>query len=80
MTDPESIKKKLDKEKTLPAIEFFRSQVAPFDVLPYVKPNHWVTLSFELRANYDDYQGWLQTGRCPCSGCRKRSSTAATPG
>ena len=68
LTDPESIKKKLEKEKTRPPLEFFRSQVAPFDILPYVKPNHWITLSAELRSNYDDYLGWLQTAPVPLLG------------
>src|SRR5262249_55362832 len=46
---------------TRPPIEFFRSQIAPFDILPYVKANHWSTLSLEMRSNYDDYLGMLQT-------------------
>ncbi len=61
LTDPESIKAKLEKDKSRPPLEFFRSQVAPFDILPYLKANHWSTLSLELRANYDDYAGMLQT-------------------
>lgn len=61
LTDPESVKSKVDKEKTRPPLEMFRSQVAPFDVLPYVKANHWSTMSMELRANYADYDGTLQT-------------------
>ena len=61
LTDPESLKKKLDKDKSRPPIELFRTQVAPFDILPYVKANHWSTLSLEVRANYGDYNGWWQT-------------------
>ena len=61
LTDPDAIRKKLEKEKNRPPFEFFRSQVAPFDILPYVKPNHWFTLTFELRANDDNYDGVLQT-------------------
>jgi len=61
LTDPDAIRKKLEKERNRPAFEFFRSQVAPFDILPYVKPNHWFTLTFELRANDDNYDGILQT-------------------
>ena len=30
-------------------------------MLPYVKANHWCTLMFELRANDDDYDGFLKT-------------------
>ena len=61
LTDPDAIRKKLEKEKNRPPFEFFRSQVAPFDILPYVKPNHWFTLTFELRANDENYDGILQT-------------------
>lgn len=61
LADPEGVKKKLEKEKTRPPLEFFRSQVAPFDVLPYVKANHWFTLRLDMRANHDDYNGWLQS-------------------
>jgi hypothetical protein len=61
LTDPETLKKRLEKDKTRPPLEMFRSQVAPFDILPYIKPNHWSTLSLEMRANYDDYAGSLQT-------------------
>ncbi len=63
MTDlDELIDKKLDKEKkNRPPFEFFRSQVAPFDVLPYVKNNHWSTLSLEFRSNFVNYEGFLQS-------------------
>src|SRR5262249_37826799 len=61
LTEPEAVKKKLEKDRTRPPFEFFRSQVAPFDVLPYVKANHWSTLTLELRTNEDDYEGFLQT-------------------
>jgi hypothetical protein len=60
LTEAEGLEKK-DKEKTRPPYEFYRSQIAPFDVLPFVKPGHWNTLSLEMRANYNDYAGWLQT-------------------
>lgn len=61
LADPEGVKKKLEKEKARPPLEFFRSQVAPFDVLPFVKPNHWFTLRLDMRANHEDYNGWLQS-------------------
>ncbi len=61
LTDPDALRKKLEKDKNRAPFEFFRSQVAPFDILPYVKPNHWSTLTFELRANDDNYDGILQT-------------------
>ena len=61
LTEPEAMKKKGEKDKNRAPFEFFRSQVAPFDVLPYVKANHWSTLWFEMRANDDDYDGYLKT-------------------
>jgi hypothetical protein len=63
LTDPEQLleKRKKAMEKAKPPFEFFRSQILPFDVLPYVKANHWNTLTLELRANLADYTGLLQT-------------------
>ncbi len=46
----------------------FRSSVAPFDILPFVKANHWSTVSLELRTNYNDYTGSLQTAPVPLAG------------
>jgi hypothetical protein len=60
LSDPDALKKKLEKDKSRARFEFFRSQVAPFDVLPYLKPRHWCTISLELRSNYEDYDGSLQ--------------------
>jgi hypothetical protein len=68
LSDPEAIKKKFEKDKNRPPFEFFRSRVAPFDILPYVKANHWCTLMFELRANDDDYDGFLKTDPVPLLG------------
>lgn len=64
MSDPDSVldgtdKKKKEKEK--PPFEFFRTQVAPFDILPYIKANHWFTMTMEMQANLFDYDGILQT-------------------
>ncbi len=61
LTDPDALRKKLEEKKNRPPFEIFRSQVAPFDILPYVKVNHWSTLTLELRANDDSYEGVLQT-------------------
>jgi hypothetical protein len=61
LTDPDALKKKLEKDKNRAPFEFFRSRVAPFDVLPYVRANHWASLLFELRANDDDYDGFLRS-------------------
>jgi hypothetical protein len=64
MTDLEKLSEKLEKTKKKlekPPFEFMRSQVAPMDVLPLVKPFHWATLSVELRANNEAFDGVLQT-------------------
>ncbi len=53
------------EERLKPPFEFYRTQVAPFDVLPYIKPNHWVTLNQELEANLFDYQGQFRTAPIP---------------
>src|SRR5262249_37084449 len=55
------MKKKMDEKRDRPPFEFFKSQVAPFDVLPFVKPNHWSTLTLDVRANDEDYDGFLQS-------------------
>jgi len=60
LTDPEKLEE-LKKEKQRPPIEFFRSQILPNDVLPYLKANHWSMAALELRANHDDYEGSLQS-------------------
>jgi hypothetical protein len=60
LTDPEK-REELKKEKLRPPIEFFRSQVMPNDILPYIKANHWTMFGLEMRANHEDYQGSLQT-------------------
>jgi hypothetical protein len=62
LTDPEALKKKIEKDKNKAPFEFFKSQIAPFDLLPYVKPYHWATLAMELRANDEDYEGYIQSG------------------
>ncbi len=61
LSDPGAPKKKTEKDKVRAPFEFFKSQVTPFDVLPYVKANHWATFALELRANEEDYDGYLQT-------------------
>lgn len=60
LSDPEALKKADDK-KQRPPFEFYRSQVPPSDVLPWVKARHWHGMILELRANLDDYEGSLQT-------------------
>lgn len=61
LTDPESEVKKQAEKRSRPPFEFFRTQVAPSEVIPFVKPNHWVTLTLEMRANHADYVGSLRT-------------------
>ena len=60
LSDPDVLKKKLEKDKSRAPFEFFRSQVAPFDVLPFMKPYQWSTVFLDVRANYQDYEGSLQ--------------------
>ncbi|MDB5350842.1 MAG: hypothetical protein JWN86_2089 [Planctomycetota bacterium] len=59
--DLDALDAKNKKDKDRPPFEFFRSQITPFDVLPYVKRNHWSTLNMEMQANLADYDGYLQT-------------------
>ena len=54
-------KAKKKKKETQAPFEFFLSQVAPFDVLPLVKPYHWFTMSFQIQANGAPFDGLLQT-------------------
>ncbi len=62
LSDLDKLTEKLAKDKkNRPPFEFFRSQVAPFDVLPFAKPNHWSTLAIELRSNDSNFEGLLQT-------------------
>ncbi|WP_237722792.1 hypothetical protein [Singulisphaera acidiphila] len=77
LTDPESVKAKVEKDKTRPPLELFRSQIAPFDILPFVKANHWSTLSLEMRANYDDYVGMLHTSPVRMLGMPREGELAA---
>jgi hypothetical protein len=61
LADPEGKLKKKADDRNRPLYEFYRTQVAPFEVLPFVKENHWSTLTLEMRANFVDYVGRLQT-------------------
>ncbi|MFO0907778.1 MAG: hypothetical protein U0794_05355 [Isosphaeraceae bacterium] len=61
LTDPESVKKKLDKDRTRPPLELSLTQIAPFDVLPFVKGNHWISMTLDLVSNYDDFEGAIET-------------------
>ncbi len=57
LSDPDALKKKLEKDKSRAPFECFRSQVAPFDVLPFMKPYQWSTVFLDVRANDQDYGG-----------------------
>ncbi len=61
LADPEGKAKKKADDRNRPLYEFYRTQVAPLEVLPFVKENHWSTLTLEMRANFVDYDGRLQT-------------------
>ena len=49
------------EKKNRPPFEFFQSQVAPFDTLPYYRPNHWFTMAINMRSNASNYDGILRT-------------------
>jgi hypothetical protein len=62
--DFDKLAESLDKAKKKiqrPPFEFSRNQVAPFDILPWIKPHQWSTLTLEVRANGNRYEGVLQT-------------------
>jgi hypothetical protein len=64
LTDLDALNEKLkerEKKKDRPPFEMFLTQVAPFDSLPFVKPNHWSLLTVSLRSNDSEYNGWLQS-------------------
>ncbi|HEX8202028.1 MAG TPA: hypothetical protein VF590_16250, partial [Isosphaeraceae bacterium] len=61
LTESATAKKDKDKDKIDAPFDFFRTRVAPFDTLPFVKAGHWSTVTLELRANLFDYEGRLQT-------------------
>jgi hypothetical protein len=63
LTGPDALEKldKVTKDKLKPPFEFFRSGFAPFDVLPFVKARHWSWTNLEMRSNYVDYDGLLET-------------------
>ena len=62
LTDLDKLSDKLaEKKKDRPPFEFFQTQVAPFDTLPYYRPNHWFSMSVSLRSNATDYDGQIRT-------------------
>lgn len=66
LNDPGDPTKKKDRIK--PDFEFYRGQIAPFDILPYIKEHHWNTLSLEMKANHFDYEGQVQTAAVKLAG------------
>ncbi len=61
LTNPEGALAKEREKLKKPPFEFFRTQIAPSEIIPYTKPNHWSTLSLEMRANHAAYDGFLRT-------------------
>ncbi len=60
LAEPKSKEKaKADLER--PPFEFLRSQIAPFDVLPFYKQNHWMMMTIEARSSREDFKGSIQT-------------------
>jgi hypothetical protein len=68
LSDPEALKSQVEKDRTKAPFEFIRSVVAPFDVLPFVKPNQWATMTLEVKANHGDYEGSLVSFPVPLVG------------
>jgi hypothetical protein len=60
LRDPNAVAKRA-REKLRPPYEFIRTQIAPFEVLTFVKERHWATLFVEARSNDFEFEGWLQT-------------------
>ncbi len=69
MSEDEVLDAKLKaKEKPRPPFEIYITRIAPFDVLPYVKRNHWSTISVDMQANLADFDGLMQTSETLPSG------------
>jgi len=75
--DPDTVEGKAKKDKDRPPFEFYASRVAPFDVLPYAKKHHWLTLTLEMQANLGGYEGFIQT--TPEVGGKSQISLYAMP-
>ncbi len=50
---------------TKPPFELYRTQVAPFEVLPLIKSYHWSWMVSEMSSNLEDFNGILQTEAIP---------------
>ena len=69
LSDPDALKKKAKgKDRARPPFEIYRSQIAPNDVIPWLKPNQWNGLSLDLQANEGNYDGVLQSLPVPLVG------------
>ncbi len=81
LTDPEAIAKKIAKDKNRPPFEFFRSQVAPFDVLPLREGESLVhgAVRAEGQRRRLRRRSADRSGRCWWA-CRRRYITAARLG
>jgi hypothetical protein len=60
LAQPEAkAKAKADMER--PPFEFLRAQIAPFEVLPFYKANHWLAMTIEVRSSREDFAGSVRT-------------------
>ena len=62
-------KAKADMER--PPFEFLRGQIAPFDVLPYYKQNHWMMMTVEARSSREDFKGSIRSQPLSLFGSQK---------
>jgi hypothetical protein len=60
MAQPEA-KAKAQADLERPPFEFLRGQIAPFEVLPFYKPNHWGLMTIEVRSSREDFSGSVRT-------------------
>lgn len=60
MAKPEA-KAKAQADLERPPFEFLRSQLSPFDVLPFYKHNHWMFMTIEARSSREDFSGSVRT-------------------
>ncbi len=60
MAKPEA-KAKAQADLERPPFEFLRGQIAPFEVLPFYKPNHLHQMTIEVRSSREDFFGSVRT-------------------
>ncbi len=67
LADPDAVAERREREQK-PRFEFSKTDIAPFDTLPLIKPDHWSWLTVQLQANLETYEGRLQTAPIPLRG------------